>query len=99
MRKHSNRNSVTGNKMTRAAKSAKRRPIPSQSEVHAYVHILNELTDKKGWEKKNTIFTQRECWSVTEIDKLLAAAHAENVVKVSEKVYYVIEAKNQRARI
>jgi hypothetical protein len=33
---------------------------PSFSEVHAYVHIMRELIEKKGWDREQ-ILTQGEC--------------------------------------
>jgi type I restriction-modification system DNA methylase subunit len=69
-----------------------------RSEVHAYAHILSELTSKKGWEK-NQIFTQRECLSNRYIAEQLGKLHPENVVKISEKLFYIIEAKNERSKI
>ena len=70
----------------------------SPSEVHAYSHILIELINKKDW-AKNQIYTQQECLAIKPIAELLGQTHPENVVKVSETVYYVIEAKNDRAKI
>ncbi|MBN1683201.1 N-6 DNA methylase [Candidatus Bathyarchaeota archaeon] len=72
--------------------------LHSHSEVHAYSHILNELTSKKGWDKKQ-IFTQQECLSIKLISEHLGQTHPENIVKVSESIYYVIEAKNERIKI
>lgn len=68
------------------------------SEVHAYVHILNELRNKKGWDK-GQIFTQQECHQIKPIAETLGGAKPENVVKISEKIYWVIEAKNERIKI
>ncbi len=68
------------------------------SEVHAYVYIEDQLANKKGWAKKQ-IFTQQECLSIPAISDALGFTKPENVVKVNEKVYYVIEAKNEREKI
>ena len=70
----------------------------SSSEVHAYSYILTELVSKKGW-NKSQILTQQECLSVKPIGKALGQAHPENMVKINESTYYVIEAKNERAKI
>ncbi len=56
------------------------------SEVHAYVHIHNELANKKGW-TKGQIFTQQECLSIPAIAEAFVKNKPENVVKVSEKIY------------
>lgn len=68
------------------------------SEVHAYVHILNELRNKKGW-TKDQIYTQQECHQIKPIAVTLGGAKPENVVKISEKIYWVIEAKNERMKL
>jgi type I restriction enzyme M protein len=68
------------------------------SEVHAYVHIQNELVNKKGW-KKGQIFTQNECLSIPAIGEALGKTKPENVVRINEKTYYIIEAKNERKKL
>lgn len=68
------------------------------SEVHAYVHIENELVNKKGW-AKGQILTQQECHSVSAIAEGLGNTKPENVVKVNETTFYIIEAKNEREKI
>jgi len=70
----------------------------SLSEVHAYSHILVELVSKKNWDKKQ-IYTQQECLTIKPIAEALGQTHPENIVKVSETTYYVIEAKNERTKI
>lgn len=72
--------------------------LHSPSEVHAYSHILNELVQKKGWDKKQ-IYTQQECLTIKPIADFLGHTHPENIVKVNETVYYIIEAKNERKKI
>jgi len=70
----------------------------SLSEVHAYSHILVELVGKKSWDKSQ-IYTQQECLTIKPIAEFLGQTHPENIVKVNETVYYVIEAKNERIKI
>jgi type I restriction-modification system DNA methylase subunit len=70
----------------------------SPSEVHAYSHILSELVGKKGWDKKQ-IYTQQECLTIKPIAEFLVQTHPENIVKVSEAIHYVIEAKNERTKV
>jgi len=66
-----------------------------ETEVHAYVHIKKELIEKKGW-KRNQIFTQNEVRKIELIAKQLAGKTPENVVKINENQYYVIEAKSKQ---
>ena len=73
-------------------------PRAKQSEVHAYVHIIDELTNKKGWDKKD-IFTQQECLTIKEIARMLGRTHPENIVRINQKTFYVIEAKNERKKV
>lgn len=68
-----------------------------RSEVHAYLHITQEL-EKKGWEKES-IYTQGECLSIPEIKKFLGQTKPENVVEVGEDLFYAIEAKNERDKL
>jgi len=72
--------------------------IIRQSEVHAYAHIIKELTEKKGW-TKSQIYTQGECLKHSEIKKYLGQTKPENIVEINEKVFYVIESKNERKKI
>lgn len=68
------------------------------SEVHAYIYISKELTEKKGW-TKNQIYTQGECLKHSEIKKFLVQTKPENIIEVNEKNFYVIESKNERNKI
>jgi len=70
----------------------------SPSEVHAYVHIVKELKEKKGWDR-NQIYTQGECLKIPEIKKFLGQTKPENVIEVTANIFYVIEAKNERKKI
>lgn len=71
---------------------------PTPSEVHAYVHIIKELTEKKGW-TKDQIYTQGECLEHPEIKKFLGKTKPENVVEIDGKNFYVVESKNERKKI
>jgi len=73
-------------------------PKTKQSEVHAYLHIMDELSKKKGWDKRD-IFTQQECLSIKEIAERLGRTHPENIVRVKQNMFYVIEAKNERKKL
>jgi len=70
----------------------------SQSEVQAYIYISKELTDKKGW-TKNQIYTQGECLKHPEIKKYLGQTKPENIIEINEKIFYVIESKNEKKKI
>lgn len=72
--------------------------LHSPSEVHAYSHILNELVGKKDWGKEQ-VYAQQECLTIKAIAEPLGQTHPENIIEVSETVYYVIESKNERQRI
>jgi type I restriction-modification system DNA methylase subunit len=76
----------------------KRKTTSSPSEVHAYVYIIKQLTEKKGW-SKSQIYTQQECHKITEVKKYLDKTKPENVVDIDGKNYYVIEAKNERVKL
>ena len=68
-----------------------------KSEVGCYKYILDEL-HKKGWKKTN-IYTQQECLSIPEIKKYLKLDRPENVIKIKEEIYYIIEGKNEKAKL
>jgi len=70
----------------------------SQSEVHAYIHILKELTEKKGW-KKSQIYTQQECRKNDELKKTLELKTPENIINIDDKKFYIIEAKNEKNKL
>lgn len=68
-----------------------------RSEVHAYLHIVDELK-KKDWDRQN-IYTQQESLTIPEIKKFLVLDKPENIVDVGRNLYYVIEAKNERSKL
>ncbi len=75
------------------------------SEVHAYGYIKERLKEL-GWNTRNPlrveggqVFTQQECLEDDEFKKYLGLKRPENVVKVSESKYYVIEAKATKSNI
>lgn len=68
-----------------------------RSEVHAYLHISQEL-EKKGW-NRDCIYTQGECLKVPEIKKYLGQTKPENIVEISNNLYYAVEAKNERRKL
>jgi len=68
-----------------------------KSEVGCYKYILDEIL-KKGWDKK-LVYTQQECLTIEEIKKFLILNRPENVIKVKEEIFYVIEGKNEKSKI
>ncbi len=70
----------------------------SSSEVHAYRFIYDELTKKKEW-KKEQIYTQQECQQIDGIKKSLGLLTPENIIKINEDIYYVVESKNARNKL
>ncbi len=68
-----------------------------KSEVSCYKYILDEI-HKKGWDKK-LVYTQQECLTIPEIKKHLNLDRPENVIKVKEEIFYVIEGKNEKSKI
>lgn len=69
----------------------------NRSEVHAYLHIVEELK-KKNWKDEN-IYTQQEGLSIPEIKKYLVLDKPENIVDIGRNTYYIIEAKNERNKL
>ena len=68
------------------------------SEVHAYIYILKELVEKKGWDK-DQIYTQNEIQNNPLIKQQLDRKTPENVVEISPNQFYVIEAKNKQIKL
>jgi type I restriction enzyme M protein len=88
----------TGKKQSRNRK-------PQNSEVDAYAFI-KEYLRFQGWDIKNPnrnlsgqVYTQNECLDHPEIKKYLSLKRPENIVKISESEYYIIEAKRERNQI
>jgi type I restriction-modification system DNA methylase subunit len=70
------------------------------SEFNAYVYIKNELKSM-GWNTRNPerdpngeVYTQQECLDNPEIKDYLSKQRPENVIKVRENIFWVIEAKS-----
>lgn len=75
------------------------------TEVDAYIFIKADLK-RLGWNPKNPtrvssgeVFTQGECLSEPRIQEQLGQTKPENIVKISETEYYVIEAKANKRQI
>lgn len=77
-------------------------PRAQTSEVHAY-SFIKETLKTLGWNVKNParneggqVYTQQECLDDPRIAQRLGAKHPENIIKLTENEFYVIEAKPQR---
>jgi type I restriction enzyme M protein len=91
-----------------ARKTPKRRAVatsPSPTEVDAYIFIKESLRSL-GWDTRNPervaagqVWTQNECLSNGEIRRCLGLERPENIVKVAEKILWVIEAKRSHSEI
>lgn len=69
------------------------------SEVHSYGFIRDNLKDL-GWDIRNPgrnpagqVYTQNECLAHDEIKGCLGLERPENVIKITESVFWIIEAK------
>ena len=78
---------------------------PILSEVDAY-HFIREELGRGGWVSKNPartkdgqVYTQGQCLAEPRIKEQLGQTKPENIVKMSETEYYVIEAKSDRSKI
>jgi len=78
---------------------------PRDTEVDAYIFIKDNLKDL-GWDIRNParvatgqVYTQNECLSHPEIKRLLVLKRPENIIKVTEKVLWVIEAKRSHLEL
>ena len=69
-----------------------------ETEVHAYAYILRALTEKKGWSKE-AVYTQDEIKNINSVAEQLGETKPENIVKLSEDKFYVIEAKSKRSML
>jgi type I restriction-modification system DNA methylase subunit len=81
------------------------KPQPRDTEVDAYVFIKENLRTL-GWDVRNPakapegqVYTQNECLANPEIKRWLDLKRPENIVKVTEKVLWVIEAKRTRSEL
>ncbi|MGI0060371.1 MAG: HsdM family class I SAM-dependent methyltransferase, partial [Nitrosotalea sp.] len=75
--------------------------MSKNSEFRAYPFILKSLEDLE-WNIKNPlrnpdgqVFTQNEALHDNKLKPLLQGSIPENIVKVSENIYWVIEAKSE----
>jgi len=85
-----------------AKKSTSALPKPAESEVEAYEFIRQQLRDL-GWVVKDPsrgkggqVWTQNQCLAEPHIKASFGKCRPENVVKLSEKLLWVIEAKPHR---
>lgn len=86
---------LSPNTQTKKTKTSK----PRDSEFHAYAFIRDNLKEL-GWDIRNParhaegqVYTQQECLSHPELKACLNLDRPENVIKVTESAFWVIEAK------
>lgn len=91
--------------MTVATRKKKKIADPAATEVDAYIFIKENLRSV-GWDSRNParnpagqVYTQNECLSNPEIKSLLGLERPENIVKVTEKLLWVIEAKRTHGEL
>jgi type I restriction-modification system DNA methylase subunit len=75
------------------------------SEVEAYIFIRDKLGEL-GWDVRNPerhpdgqVYTQNQALEHDELQNCLGQDRPENIVKLSETKFWVIEAKNQREKL
>lgn len=75
------------------------------SEVEAYIFIKDKL-EELGWDPRNParspngqVYTQNQVLEKDVFADALGRDRPENVVKISETKYWVIEAKNRREKL
>ncbi len=80
-------------------------PPERTTEVDAYIFIKENLSNL-GWDTRNPtrnpngqVYTQNECLSHTEIQKYLINKRPENIIKITESVFWVIEAKRNHNQL
>jgi type I restriction-modification system DNA methylase subunit len=98
---------VAGAKMStaRSFRVRNRRRAPSATEVDAYVFIKDNLRTL-GWDARNPertasgqVWTQNECLSNPELKRCLQLDRPENIVKITEKAVWIIEAKRSHGEL
>lgn len=85
--------------------SSKKRTQPASTEVDAYIFIKENLRTL-NWDTRNPekvasgqVYTQNECLSNAELSRLLVLQRPENIIKVTDKVLWVIEAKRSHKEL
>ncbi len=78
---------------------------PRNTEVDAYLFIKENLK-ALGWDVRNPdrfssgqVYTQNECLGHHEMQKYLKQEKPENVIKLSESTFWIIEAKREHRQI
>jgi type I restriction enzyme M protein len=78
---------------------------PRATEVDAYVFVKDNL-NALGWDTRNPervdsgqVYTQNECLSNSEIRRQLGLLKPENIVRVTDSVLWVIEAKRSHDQL
>ena len=84
---------------------ARRRAQPATTEVDAYIFIKENLKEL-GWDTRNPdrnqggqVYTQNECLNHPEIASKLGLERPENIVKITDSTFWVIEAKRSHQQL
>lgn len=87
------------------ATRSRRRRSPNATEVDAYIFIKDNLKTL-GWDTRNPerlasgqVWTQNECLSNPELKARLGLDRPENIVKITDKALWVIEAKRSHSEL
>lgn len=77
-------------------------PRRRTTEHDAY-HFIEENLKNLGWDTRcppnGRVYTQNECLNHPEIQRAFGARRPENIVKISETKYWVIEAKKEHSNL
>ncbi|MHB1430258.1 MAG: HsdM family class I SAM-dependent methyltransferase [Rhodocyclaceae bacterium] len=91
--------------MARANRETTSGPASPESEVEAY-HFIRANLKELGWIVKNPsrtgdgqVWTQNQCFEHPELKAALKLIRPENIVKLSETKFWVIEAKSKKASL
>lgn len=75
------------------------------TEVDAYIFIKENLSTL-GWDVRNParnlqgqVYTQNECLNHPEIQRFLGQERPENIVKITESIFWVIESKREHGKL
>ncbi len=88
-----------------AAGSVRREVGGPDTEVEAYRFILDQLREM-GWDTRNPsrhpsgrVWTQNQCLADPEVRRTLGVARPENIVRLTPRTLWVVEAKRDRSQI
>ena len=102
MKKSRNLNSLVSSEIR---KYINNKMVARNSEIDAYIFIKENL-ESLGWNIKNPsrsddgqVYTQGECLTHPELKKGLGQTKPENIIKLSETKFWVIESKKEHKQL